>query len=115
MIDSGSSGGRGRTPQFEFLLVYGMELLELAAQRLVDVHYGGVIVELAAIVRRREYRHQVAIREKFVALLDDLMSATNQVYLMLLAEFLYNRLAEDVGDAAFVVGPCGNIIRISPK
>ena len=54
-----------------------MELLELAAERLIHVHNGRIIVELATIVRRREYRHQVAVREKFIALLDDLVRAAN--------------------------------------
>ena len=92
-----------------------MELLELAAERLIHVHNGRIIVKLATIVRRREYRHQIAVREKFVALLDDLVRAANQVYLVLLAEFFDDRLAEDVGDTSFVVGPRWYIIGISPE
>ena len=89
--------------------------MEFAAQRFVDVHDRGIVIELTAIIRRREHSDEIPICEKFKALLDDLMRATNQINLVLLAELLDDGLAEDVGDAALVVGPCRYIIGISPE
>src|SRR5216683_3049026 len=46
--------------------------LERTEERFVHVHHGTRIVKLAAIVRRREDRDELPIREKLIAVLDDL-------------------------------------------
>jgi len=47
--------------------------LEGTEETVAHGHYGGRVVKLAAIVRRREDRDELTIREKFVSVLDDLV------------------------------------------
>ena len=46
--------------------------LERAHEGLVDGHHAAGVVELAAVVRRGEEGDQLPLREKFVAVLDNL-------------------------------------------
>lgn len=56
----------------ELALVRGLEDLEGAHERLVDGHERARVVELAAVVGRREQCHQLALREELVAVLHHL-------------------------------------------
>ena len=46
--------------------------LERTEERFVHVHHGTSIVKLAAVVRRRENRHELPIREELITILYDL-------------------------------------------
>ena len=50
----------------------GLTYLERAEERFVHVHHGARVVKLAAIVRRREDRHELTVREELITILDDL-------------------------------------------
>jgi hypothetical protein len=52
--------------------------LKGAHERIVDGHHCSCIVELAAIVRGGEERHQLSLREELVAIFDYLMSSRNE-------------------------------------
>ena len=46
--------------------------MERTHEHLVDGHHGAGVVELAAVVGRREERDELPLREELVAVLDDL-------------------------------------------
>jgi hypothetical protein len=48
--------------------------LERTEERFVHAHDGTRVVKLAAVVRRREDRDELAFREEFITVLDDLNS-----------------------------------------
>ena len=54
-----------------------LEDLEGAHERLVDGHHGTGVVELAAVVGRREESDQLALREELVAVLHHLADQKN--------------------------------------
>ena len=56
---------------FLFLLLSNAHL-ERAHQGLINSHHGTGIVKLAAIVGRREHRHQLPLGKELVAILHDL-------------------------------------------
>lgn len=58
--------------------------LEGAKQALVDTHHCTCVVELAAVVGRAEKRDKLSLREELVAILNDLMSTTDQIHVVLL-------------------------------
>jgi len=53
--------------------------LERTEERFVHVHHGASIVKLAAVVRRRENRHELTIREEFITVLYDLYGRQGKV------------------------------------
>jgi hypothetical protein len=50
----------------------GLTYLERAEERFVHVHHGARVIKLAAIVRRREDRNELTVREELITILDDL-------------------------------------------
>jgi hypothetical protein len=50
----------------------GLTYLERAEERFVHVHHGARVVKLAAVVRRREDRNELTVREELITILDDL-------------------------------------------
>ena len=84
--------------------------LEGAQQALVHAHHRTGVVKLSAVVWCTEQRNQLPLREELVTVLDDLMSAANQVHIVLLKEPGDNVWAEREGDTTIVLGPSGNIL-----
>jgi hypothetical protein len=66
------------------LLLCRLEDLERAQQALVDAHHGASIVKLAAVVGSTEKGDELAFREELVTIFDDLMSAADEIHVMLL-------------------------------
>lgn len=98
------------------LLLGGLENLERAQQALVDAHHGTGIVEFAAVVRSGEQGDELALREEFVAVLDDLMRAADQIHIVFLQEAGHNVRAECEGDTTIVLAPSSNIlVRVGPQ
>ena len=62
--------------QEEKLNIY-LENLERAHEGLVDRHHGTRVIELAAIVGRREERDQLPFREELVTVLNHLTTKPN--------------------------------------
>jgi hypothetical protein len=58
--------------------------LERTEQTLVDAHHGSGIVKLATVVGCTKQRNKLALREELVAILHDLMGATDEVHVVLL-------------------------------
>lgn len=95
-----------------FTILPGVLLLEsdeATAQVLFYLHDGGIIIELPAVVRGREHCHQFSLCVELVALLDNLVSATYQVNIVLVAELFYDLLIELVAHASIVVRPAWHI------
>jgi hypothetical protein len=63
--------------------------LERAEQTLVDAHHCTGVVEFTTVVRRAEQGDKLTLREKLVSVLNDLMSAANEVHVVLLQEAGY--------------------------
>lgn len=89
--------------------------MEPAAERLIDVHNCRIVVELTAVIRGREDRHEVSASKELVAILNNLVRTAHEVYIMLLAEFFDDRRAKHVGNATFVLRPARHIVGISPQ
>ena len=56
--------------------------LETAHERLVDDHHSGRVIKFTTIIRRGENGNQLPLGEKLVAVLDDLMSAANEIQIV---------------------------------
>lgn len=98
------------------LLLRRLENLEGAQQALVHTHHCASVVELSAVVGRREQRDQLTLAKELVAVLDDLVSSADQIHVVLLQETRYNVGAEGEGDTAIVFAPaCDVLIRIRPE
>jgi len=52
--------------------VKGVVDLERTHQRLIDTHHGAGVVELSAVVRRREQSHQLTLGKELIAVLNHL-------------------------------------------
>jgi hypothetical protein len=89
--------------------------LERAQQCLVHAHHRAGIVKLPAIVGRREQRDELPFCEKLVAVLDDLVRATNEVHVVLLKEPRDDVRSESERDAAIVFRPaCDVLVWVGP-
>lgn len=66
------TAGAGRVAVGELLLVRRLQDLEGAHQRLVHRHHGTRVVELSAVVGRREERDQLPLGEELVPVFHDL-------------------------------------------
>lgn len=84
--------------------------LERAEQALVDAHHGTRIVKLAAVVGRTEQGDELALGEEFVAVFHDLVSAADEVHVVLLQEARHHVRAKGEGHAAVVFAPAGDVL-----
>mmetsp|Transcript_11629 Transcript_11629/g.26319 ORF Transcript_11629/g.26319 Transcript_11629/m.26319 type:complete len:236 (+) Transcript_11629:236-943(+) len=98
------------TVEEALLLLHRLENLERAHERLVDVHHCTRVVELSAVVGCREYRHQLALSEKLVPILHNLVSADDEVKVEALEELVNHLLAESVAHATVVLTPPLNVL-----
>ena len=74
-------------PVCDLLLLFSrLKNLETAHQSIVDAHQGAGVVELTAIVGRREQSDELSLGEKLVAIFDDLVSSADQVDIVLFVE-----------------------------
>jgi len=80
----------------------GFENLEGTEETFAHGHHGSRVVKLAAIVRRREDRDELTIREKFVSVLDDLVTSAYEIEVVLFTELRHDACAERDGYAAKV-------------
>lgn len=86
-LASKSVGRREINKLFKIDEVVGaVAYLERTQQALINAHHGTGVVELSAVVWRREQRNQLSLREELVAVLNDLVSAAYQVHVVLLEE-----------------------------
>lgn len=90
--------------------------LEGAEQALVDAHHGTSIIEFATVVGCAEKSNELALRKKFIAILDDLVGATDQVHIVLLQKTRNHVGPKGKGHAAVIFAPPGDVfIRIGPQ
>ena len=98
------------------LLLGWLQDLEGADQVFVDAHQGTRVVELSTVVGCGEDGDQLPFCEEFVALLDHLMGAADQVEVVLLAKDLHVVWSEGKGHSSFVLSPSLRIfVRIRPQ
>mmetsp|Transcript_62983 Transcript_62983/g.148318 ORF Transcript_62983/g.148318 Transcript_62983/m.148318 type:complete len:388 (-) Transcript_62983:529-1692(-) len=100
---------RLHTTHASLLLLCGAEHLERAHKGFVDRHHGTGVVELAAVVGRREHRHQLPAREELVPVLHDLVRAHDEVEVVFSVELLDDVRAEREGHAAVALGPAADV------
>lgn len=84
--------------------------LEGAEQALVDRHHSTGIVKLSTVVGRTEQGDQLALGEEFVAILDHLVGAANQIHVVLLEEARDHIGAEREGHSAIVLAPSSDVL-----
>lgn len=87
-----------------------LQYLETAHERLVDDHHSGCVIEFSAIIRRGENRDQLALGEKFVTVLDNLMGAAHEIQIVLSEERLDHVVTESERDTAIVLSPANNFL-----
>ena len=98
------------------LFIGGLQDLERAHEGLVDAHHGAGVIKFTAIVRSGEKCDELSIAEKLVAILDDLMSSTYKVDLVLVVEFSNNILTEGEADTSIIIAPiCHFFIGVRPE
>ena len=98
------------------LLLRWLENLEGAEEALVDAHHGAGIVELAAVVGGAEERDKLALREELVAVLDDLVSAADEVHVVFLQETRDDVRSKGERHTTVILGPPRYIlVWIRPK
>lgn len=98
------------------LLIRWLEYLEAAHQRFVHAHHRARVVELAAVVGGGEERHELAFAEELVAVLYDLVSATDQVDVVSVVKLLHDVFTECEAHSAIVLAPvCHFLVGIGPK
>jgi len=88
-----------------FLLIGGLQNLETAHECLIDAHHGPRIVELAAVVGRREQRHKLPVAEELISVFDDLVRPADQVNLVLVVELSHDVFSEREANTSVVVAP----------
>ena len=76
--------------------------LKAALQILSHVHHSSRVVELSAVIRSAEDRHQAPVRLELVPVLYYLVSAADEVEVVSLEELVDDVVPEGVGDAASV-------------
>jgi hypothetical protein len=90
--------------------------LEGAEQTLIHTHHGTGVVELAAVVGRTEEGNELALREEFVTILDDLVGTANQVHVMFLQESGDHVRSKGERHATVILAPPSDVlIGIGPQ
>lgn len=98
------------------LLLRRLEDLERAEQALVDAHHRTSVVELAAVVGRREKSDELALAKELVSVLDDLMRAADEIHVVLLQEARHHVRSECEGNTAVVFAPASDVlVGVGPK
>lgn len=93
-----------------------MTYLEGAEQALVDAHHCTCVVKLAAVVGCTEESDELALREELVPVLHNLVSATDEVHVVLLQEPGYDIRAEGETNASVVFTPaCDVFVGVRPE
>ena len=90
--------------------------LERAEETLVNAHHGTSIVEFSAVVGCAEQSHELALGEKFVTILDNLVGTADEIHVMLLEEARDDVRSECEGDTTVVLAPPGDVlVRVRPQ
>jgi len=107
----------GPAPIVESLfLVCRLQNLETAHKRVINTHHSARVIKLSAVVWRGEKRDQLPLAEELVPVLNNLMSATNQVDVIALSELRNNVLSKSEGDTTVVLTPLVHIfVGIRPQ
>ena len=79
--------------------------MEGARQIFLDAHHGSAVVELSTVVRRREDCDELLLGEELIAVLNDLMSATDEIQLVFPQKRKDDLLTEDIADSSFGLAP----------
>mmetsp|Transcript_173632 Transcript_173632/g.551213 ORF Transcript_173632/g.551213 Transcript_173632/m.551213 type:complete len:216 (-) Transcript_173632:622-1269(-) len=105
-------------PHGDYLLLalHRLEDLETAHQGLIDRHHRTCVVELPAVVGGAEDRDKLPLGKELVAVLDDLVSAADEIHVHLRQEAGHDIRTEDEGHAAVILGPtCDVLVGVRPK
>ena len=68
------------------LLLRWLQNLERAQKRFVHAHHRTSVVELSAVIWRREESDELTLGEELVPVFDDLMRAAYEIHVVLLKE-----------------------------
>ena len=83
--------------------------LERTEQAFVHAHHSSCIVEFPAIIGCTEQSDQLSLRKELVSVLDDLMSTTDQIHVVLLQETRHNVGSESERDSTVVFAPSSDV------
>merc|ERR1719474_8195 len=115
------SSARSLRPVKALILVFGLLLtrlqyLERTHECFVDRHHAPGIVELPAVVGRREEGDQLPLGKELVAVLDHLMGSAYEVQVVAVEELADHVSSEGKAHAPIVLTPALNIlVRIRPE
>ena len=84
---------------------FSFENLETAHQCVIYTHQCSCVIEVSTVIRRREYRHELSLREELIAILNYLMSPTDQIKSIFLQEFNHFLSPELIAHSSFVILP----------
>lgn len=90
--------------------------LERTQQTLIHTHHGTCIIKLAAVIRSAEQGHKLSFAKELVAVLHNLMCATDQIHVVLLEESRHNIRAESERHSTIIFAPtCNILVGIRPE
>lgn len=97
------------------LLVQTRNNLQDAVEVLVELHDGSLVATPVAVVRRREYRHQVLVVVPRVSVNDQLVGTTDEGEFVGMVELGGHVLAEDIAGATRRDAPAGPLVGVRPQ
>jgi len=106
-----SSGRSDRSPSTHasiselLLLLRRLQNLEAAHQSVINRHHCPSVIKLSAVVRSAEQGHQLSLCKELVAILYNLMSSADQIYVMFLVKSCHNFLAECETNSSVILSP----------
>ncbi len=110
------SGGWRWDEDLLLLLLRRLQNLEGAQEALVHTHHRTRVVELTAVVWRREQRDELALREELIAVFHDLVCTADKIHVVLLQEAGDDIGSEGEADTAVVLAPSGDVlVRVGPE
>ena len=93
-----------------------MTYLERTQQTLINAHHGAGVIKLAAVIGSTEQCHELAFREEFVTVFNDLMGSADEVHVMLLQEAGHDIGPKGEGHTTVVFAPARDVfIGIGPE
>ena len=72
---------------------------------LIDLHHSCQVTATVAVVRRREDCDELLLGEELIAVLNDLMSAPDEIQLVFDQKRKDDLLTEDIADSSFGLAP----------
>ncbi|VDO15453.1 unnamed protein product, partial [Brugia timori] len=89
----------------EFLFIRWFQNLKRAHERFIYCHHRPGIIEFSTVIWCGEQCYQLPLGKKFITILYNLMSATNEIQIMLMQELRHNFRTEGKRNTSIILTP----------